>query len=178
MGGHVRREALGIVHRNLVATAESIGIEWEMVVCIREPGSWLAAWVMTHLLHERGPDRDFWEGPMTDPDLESLLALTMQDYEHHLGLIARMAGDDRVWVRCLERTVREEFWYTFDFAEYVRKVAPREMRTDDWLSLLTERKQGMEGITREMVEDTRYGDLLQMHRRYPIAQPDGSAREL
>jgi hypothetical protein len=179
MGGLGRADALKTVHANLVSTAKGLGLEHEIVVCIRKPAAWLASWSMTHLVRERGPDQEFWNGPMDDRDLESFFGRALADYQSHLEHIETLAGDPRVWIRCLERTDLRQFDYTFDFAEYVRHAAQRGLQSGHWLGLLQRRKRDIEGRFEGIEEvGSIYERLAENHRPYAIEYPDGSVREV
>jgi hypothetical protein len=177
--GLKRQDALSGIHGNLTDTAASIGIDWEMVICLREPASWIAAWAMTHLIRTRGPDRGFWSGPMDDRDLRSFVERAMTDYAGHLERVESMAGDPRIYVRCLERADSDLLDYRFEFTEFLEHAAPGAFQSREWSELLVRRKADLtERYRGQTSSGKRYERLLGLHRPYPVEFPDGSSRRI
>jgi hypothetical protein len=171
------------VLENLRKSASSLSLGHEIVVCLRDARSWLAAWAMTHYLRRREADESFWGSMTSDPDVRSLLAREMESYRSHLQAVLARSDDPSVRIRCLERTDRDEFRYLFDFGDYIEWASPPSCREGVWPARLKKIKQELEDRIRSgwlgiCTSEELYRQALDLHRSFPITQPDGSVREV
>lgn len=168
---------------HISCTARTLGIDHEVVACLRDPRSWLAAWAMTHYLREVGADVEFWGGMVDDADVQSMLEREMDAYRAHLECVRAHARDPAVRVRCLERTQRGDFRYLFDFGEFIRWAAPPACREGTWPSRLGRIKVALEDRIRAgwlgtCTADGLYEEILSLHEPCLIEQSDGTVREV
>jgi hypothetical protein len=168
---------------NLSRTARDLGVGHEVVACVREPRSWLAAWAMTHYLRERADDRRFWNSMTEDGDVRTLLEREAAGYGAHLETVLGLSDDPAVRVRCLERTRADDMGYRFDFAEYLRWAAPPACSQGDWPALLGDVKARLAeriraGWVRTSPAVGAYARLEALHSPCAIPQADGTVREV
>lgn len=182
-GGLRRKQILADVAAHLSRTAAALGLAHDLVICVREPASWLASWSLTHFMFEVGPERGFWRTLVGDDRVRATFTTTLADYSHHLGTARELASSSDVRVRCLELTDGSRVGYRLDFAQFLDAAAPRIFREPGWRELLLDLKPELTEWIRRDVDGidrarTDYERLLPLHRPYPVLHPDEGEREV
>ncbi len=177
--GACGRDAVEQILDNLSRTAGSLGVAHEMVICVRDPVTWVPAWAVTHFMWAVGPSPDFWEAPQRDATVRDLMASKMAEYESHLRVVLALSRSSAVTVRCMEMTPPEGLYYRFDLGEYIDQAAPLPFRMGQWKDLVSCARVRLEDAVRSGWLDSdgaarTYGSLVEVHRPLAVSMGDGT----